>query len=61
MQTVDSPHGPLRMVGSGFRLAHGGGRLDRAPPEIGADTDAVLTEAGFGAAEIAALRANGVV
>ena len=61
MQTVDSPYGPLRLVGSGFRLAHGGGRLDRAPPAIGADTDAILAEAGFGPQEIAALRTNEVV
>jgi crotonobetainyl-CoA:carnitine CoA-transferase CaiB-like acyl-CoA transferase len=32
-----------------------------APPDLGADTDAVLAEAGFGPAEIAALRASGVV
>lgn len=30
-------------------------------PELGADTDRVLAEAGFGAAEIAALRERGVV
>jgi crotonobetainyl-CoA:carnitine CoA-transferase CaiB-like acyl-CoA transferase len=61
LQTVESAHGPLRLMGSGFRMAHGGGRLDRAPPVLGADNDAVLAEAGFGPAEIAALRENGVV
>jgi crotonobetainyl-CoA:carnitine CoA-transferase CaiB-like acyl-CoA transferase len=61
LQTVESAHGPLRLMGSGFRMAHGGGRLDRAPPALGADNDAVLAEAGFGPAEIAALRENGVV
>ncbi|HEY6133047.1 MAG TPA: CaiB/BaiF CoA-transferase family protein [Rubrivivax sp.] len=33
----------------------------RAAPEIGADTDAVLQRAGYGADEIATLRASGVV
>ena len=32
-----------------------------APPELGADTDEVLAEAGFSADEIAALRAGGAV
>jgi crotonobetainyl-CoA:carnitine CoA-transferase CaiB-like acyl-CoA transferase len=61
LQTVQTAYGPLRLMGSGFRMAHGGGRLDRAPPALGADNDAVLAEAGFGPAEIAALRASGVV
>jgi crotonobetainyl-CoA:carnitine CoA-transferase CaiB-like acyl-CoA transferase len=61
LQTVQTAYGPLRLMGSGFRMAHGGGRLDRAPPALGADNDAVLAEAGFGPEEIAALRAAGVV
>ena len=28
MQEIDTPYGRLRFAGSGFRLAHGGGRLD---------------------------------
>ena len=37
---------PPALCGSGFQLAHGGGRLDRMAPELGADTDAVLGEHG---------------
>jgi crotonobetainyl-CoA:carnitine CoA-transferase CaiB-like acyl-CoA transferase len=33
----------------------------RAAPALGADTEAVLTEAGFSAAEMAGLRASGVI
>ena len=61
IQELDTPHGRLRFAGSGFKLAHGGGRLDRMAPELGADTDAVLGELGFDAAEIAALRAREIV
>jgi len=56
LQTVDSPYGPLRLMGSAFRLAHGGGGVHRAPPALGADTDAILHEAGYDAAAIARLR-----
>ncbi len=61
LQHVPSPHGELTLMGSGFKLAHGGGRLDRAPPALGADVDAILTEAGFTPTEIAALRESGAV
>jgi crotonobetainyl-CoA:carnitine CoA-transferase CaiB-like acyl-CoA transferase len=61
MQTAETPYGPVRLMGSGFQMAHGGGRLDSAPPELGAHTDAVLAEAGYSDDEITALRRDGVV
>ncbi|HXT78832.1 MAG TPA: CaiB/BaiF CoA-transferase family protein [Acetobacteraceae bacterium] len=61
MQTVESPYGPLRLMGSGFQMAHGGGKLDTVAPAAGADTDAILAGIGYDAAKIAALRADGVV
>ena len=61
LQTVGTPYGPLRFVGSGFQLAHGGGRLDQAAPALGADTAAILAEAGFSPAEVAALRDASVI
>jgi crotonobetainyl-CoA:carnitine CoA-transferase CaiB-like acyl-CoA transferase len=61
MQSVESPHGRLRLMGSGFQMAHGGGRLDTLAPEAGADTDAVLAEIGYDEASIAALRADAVI
>jgi crotonobetainyl-CoA:carnitine CoA-transferase CaiB-like acyl-CoA transferase len=61
IQELDTPYGRLRFAGSGFRLAHGGGQLDRMAPELGADTDAVLGELGFDATAIAELRAKEIV
>ena len=51
----------LTLVGSGFRLAEGGGSIDRAPPLLGEHTDEILSEAGYGAGETEALRQEGVV
>ena len=61
IQTVDTPYGPLRFAGSGFKLAHGAGKLDRMAPALSEHTDAVLTEAGYSKDEVAALHRAAVV
>jgi crotonobetainyl-CoA:carnitine CoA-transferase CaiB-like acyl-CoA transferase len=61
IQEIDTPYGRLRFAGSGFRLAHGGGRLDSMAPSIGAHTDEVLGAIGYDASAIAELHAREVV
>lgn len=61
LQTVDTPHGPIRVVGSGFRLEHGGGSVERSPATLGEHTDEVLGEAGYSPAEVAEMREAKVV
>ncbi len=61
LQTVETPHGPIKVVGSGFRLEHGGGSVERPPAMLGEHTDEVLGEAGYSPAEIADIRKSNVV
>lgn len=61
LQQTDGPDGPVTLVGSGFMMAHGGGSIERPPPEVGQHTEEVLTEAGFDGAAIDALREDGVI
>jgi crotonobetainyl-CoA:carnitine CoA-transferase CaiB-like acyl-CoA transferase len=61
VQTVETEYGSLRLMGSGFQMAHGGGKLDHAAPPLGQHTDEVLREAGYSTAEIAAFRAEAVI
>src|ERR1700710_663735 len=61
VQEIDTPYGRLRFAGSGFQLAHGGGRLDSMAPELGAHTDEVLNSLGYDANAIADLRAREIV
>ena len=59
LQEIDTPYGRLRFAGSGFRLAHGGGRLDRMAPALSAHTDEVLSSIGYDTAAIADLARAG--
>ena len=61
VQEIDTPYGRLRFAGSGFQLAHGGGRLDSMAPALGAHTDEVLQSLGYDAAAIAGLRGREIV
>jgi crotonobetainyl-CoA:carnitine CoA-transferase CaiB-like acyl-CoA transferase len=61
LQTIDSRYGPMRLVGAGFRLAHGSPGLDRQPPTLGEHTDEILGEAGYTPTEIEQLRRDSVV
>jgi crotonobetainyl-CoA:carnitine CoA-transferase CaiB-like acyl-CoA transferase len=61
LQTVDSRYGPMRLVGAGFRLAHGSPGIEREPPTLGEHTDEILAEAGYTPAEIKDLRRDGVI
>ncbi len=60
IDTVDHPQGPLRVLANPIKID--GARLpNRASPKLGADTEAVLDEAGFTTAEIATLRNDGTI
>jgi CoA:oxalate CoA-transferase len=59
---VDHPgHGPVRMTGFPVKLSATPARLYRPAPALGEHTDAVLTDLGYDAERIAALRAAGVL
>ena len=53
--------GPLTVPVAAFRLRHGGPSVETAPRQVGADTDAVLLEIGYGEQDIATLRAAGAI
>jgi crotonobetainyl-CoA:carnitine CoA-transferase CaiB-like acyl-CoA transferase len=61
MQTIDSRFGPMRLVGAGFRLAHGSPGIEREPPTLGEHTEQILGEAGYRPTEIEKLRADRVI
>jgi crotonobetainyl-CoA:carnitine CoA-transferase CaiB-like acyl-CoA transferase len=59
---VDHPgHGTVRMTGFPVKLSETPCRVNRPAPNLGADTEAVLSEAGYTTQQIACLRACGAV
>ena len=61
LQTIETAHGPLRFMGTGFQLAHGSGKLDKPAPELGKHTDTILADLGYSTDAIAALHESKVV
>jgi len=61
LQHVDGPFGPMTLIGSGFKYAHGGAGIDRAPARLGEHGQEILEEAGYTSADIEGLAASGVV
>jgi crotonobetainyl-CoA:carnitine CoA-transferase CaiB-like acyl-CoA transferase len=53
--------GPMKMLGIPIKLSETHGSVRTAPPTLGQHTDAVLTELGLGASDIASLREAKVI
>jgi CoA:oxalate CoA-transferase len=62
LQTVHAPGiGNLRLFTMTAKFERTPGSIDTPPPQLGADTDAVLREAGYSAEEIDAFREAGAI
>lgn len=61
LQGIETPYGPVTLVGPGFRLAHGSAAVTRAPVQPGGSTKDVLHAAGYSDAEISAFEAEKVI
>lgn len=51
----------IRVLRPGFKVDGRAPKVDRPPPQLGAHSDDILAEIGYGRAEIAALRQEGVI
>jgi crotonobetainyl-CoA:carnitine CoA-transferase CaiB-like acyl-CoA transferase len=61
-ERVEHPRlGPIGLVAQPIRMSRSQGAVRTAAPDLGAETEAILSEAGFDAASIARLRADAVI
>ncbi|MGH7187395.1 MAG: CoA transferase, partial [Pseudomonadota bacterium] len=59
---IDHPRaGPIKQTGVPVKLSETPGRIASPPPLLGQHTEAILSELGYDAAQIAALRTHGTV
>ena len=61
LQQAETPYGPVTLAGPAFRFQHGNGGIDRPLATLSMHTEEVLTELGYDAAAIAALRQAEVI
>lgn len=61
IQRVKGPYGEMTLIGSGFKLAHGGGSIERAPARLNEHADEILAEAGYSDTQVAGMKEAGVV
>ena len=61
IQEIDSPYGPMKLIGSGFKLEHGGGSVERPPAILGEHSAEIVAEAGYDASEIDEMVAAGTI
>jgi crotonobetainyl-CoA:carnitine CoA-transferase CaiB-like acyl-CoA transferase len=59
--SIDSPAGPLKMPGFPYKLSKTPAQVRMPPPKLGEHTEEILRAAGYSEADIAALRASGVI
>ena len=60
--TIEHPrYGPLDVLGFPIKFSDDPCRIHRPPPDLGADTDAILADLGYARDQIAALHARRVV
>ncbi len=58
---ADGIDGPLQVPRSPFTFEHGGPSIQRSPPPAGQDSEALLSELGYAADDIVALRQDKVI
>ena len=58
---IDGIEGPVTVPVAAFKFADGGPSIETPPPRLGQHTDEVLASLGYSNAEIATLRAEGVI
>ncbi len=61
VSSMETPYGKIPVTGTAFKMSRTPGKVTKAPPLLGEDTAAILTELGYDAEEIESLEKAGVI
>lgn len=61
VSTMETPYGEIPVTGTPFKMSRTPGKVSRAPPRLGEDSESILSALGYSMEEIRALKKDGVV
>jgi formyl-CoA transferase/CoA:oxalate CoA-transferase len=59
--TLDSPYGKIPMTGTPFKMSRTPGKISKAPPLLGEDTESILASIGYNPDQIADMLSKGII
>ncbi len=59
--SMDTPYGKIPVMGSPFKMSRTPGKVSKAPPQLGEDSESILVEIGYSREEIESLKKDGVI
>ncbi len=61
VSTMDTPYGKIPVTGTPFKMSRTPGKVSKAPPQLGEDSESILSAAGYSSDEIEAIKRDGVI
>ncbi len=61
VSSMDTPYGRIPVMGSPFKMSRTPGKVTKAPPQLGEDSERILKEIGYSSEQIAFMKEKGTI